>query len=82
MVGTLLRGVHVIIHLLLVLTADQVVKFSTALDAHGPHNAFNLNSMLPSSISRLCEKLDDLRSKTTRIIYLLILLAPKIRHPP
>ena len=70
LVGTLLRAVHLVLHPLLVLTADQMPKFLAASDAHGPHSAYNLDKFPASSLSLLCSDLVALKPKTTRTIYL------------
>ena len=42
-IGTMLRGVNLIIHPLLVLMADQMSKFTCASAAFGPVSAHNLD---------------------------------------
>ena len=73
MIGTMLRGIHVIIHPLLVLTADQMSKFTCASSAFGPVSAHNLDEQASSCghfRDRLIEYLLAIPADTSRTVYL------------
>ena len=73
MIGTMFRGIHLIIHPLLVLTADQIMKFSCASTSHGAVMAHNLDEQASASRAHrnhLMKFLLDLGPDTSRTVYL------------
>jgi hypothetical protein len=73
MTGTMFRGIHLIIHPLLVLTADQITKFTCASTRHGSVMAHNCDEQASSSRAhrdRLMQHLLDVGPDTSRTVYL------------
>ena len=73
MIGTMLQGIHLIVHLLLVLTADRMSKFTCASAAFGPVSAHNLDEQASSCRNfrdRLIKYLLDILADTSRTVYL------------
>ena len=73
MTGTMFRGIHLSVHPLLVLTADQITKFTCALTSHGTVMAHNLDEQASASrayCNHLMKYLLDVGSDTSRTVYL------------
>ena len=61
MIGTMLRGIHLIIHPLLALTEDQVGRFLEETDAYGSIEAHNLDKHGASNSKFLFDLIKRLR---------------------
>ena len=75
MAGTMLKGIHLILHPLLVLTADQIAKFASANQDYGQVSAHNLDEHSLSSgdyRSRLIKFLASVNVHTTRTVYVFV----------
>jgi superfamily II DNA helicase RecQ len=75
MAGKMFRGVQLIVHPLLVLTADQTLKFSSGTDRSGPVSSHNLDkhaSLSSAYQTRLLEYLFVIPADTTQTIYVVI----------
>ena len=75
MARTMLRGIHLILHPLLVLTADQMSKFSGWTDRFSPVSAHNLDDHASTSAAhrkRLVHYLIALPTDTTQTIYIFV----------
>mgnify|MGYP005726043589 CR=1 FL=1 len=75
MIGTMLRGVHLVVHPLLALTADQVPNFRTGSERFGPISAHNLDELASGFSgkryrSRLLKYLLGISPETSRTVYL------------
>ena len=71
----MLKGIHLILHLLLVLTADQMTKFTSANCDYGQVSAHNLDEHSLSSgnyWSRLLKFLSAVNVRTTRTVYVCV----------
>ena len=68
--GALLKGVHLIIHPLLVLTADQVVKFLEGTDDYGAIEVHNLDDLAGTTEAyrkQFVKRLKELRGDMVRV---------------
>ena len=68
--GALLKGVHLIIHPLLVLTADQVVKFLEGTDDYGAIEVHNLDDLAGTTEAyrkQFVKRLKELRGDRVRV---------------
>ena len=75
MIGTIFRGIHLIIHPLLVLTADKITKFTCALTSHGADMSHNLDGQVSASRAHrdlLVKVLLDLGPDTFRTVYVFV----------
>ena len=73
MVGTMHGGIHLVVHPLLVLAADQVKRSSSANEAFGLVEAHNLDEEVGLSkvfLDRLVRYLRDIGRGTARTIFL------------
>ena len=73
MTGTMSRGIHLVVHLLLVMTADQISKLTCASAAFGSVSAHNLDEQASSGRhfqDRLIKYLLDISPDTSRTVYL------------
>ena len=76
--GTMLRAVHLIVHPLLVLTADQVVKFLEGTDAYGAIEVHNLDDLAGTTEEyrrQFVKRLNELRGDTQTTIF--VFASPK-----
>ena len=72
MVGTILHGIHIIFHPLLVLTADQIVKFETGSNIYGAIEVHNHDEQALKSIQfqgKLLSRLEGLAPDSTTAIF-------------
>ena len=75
MAGTMLRAIQLIIHPLLVLTADQTSNFLSGTDRFGPVSAHNLDEHASTSAAyrkRLVDYLLAIPADTTQTIYVFV----------
>ena len=75
MTGKMLRGIQLIIHPLLVLTADQTSKFLCEMDRFGHVSAHNLDEHAATSGAyrkRLVEYLLAIPTNTTQTVYVFV----------
>jgi len=72
MLGTLLKGIHLIFHPVLAMTADQMIKFECGSDKYGLIEAYNLDEIANSKSvqHRLIAILKRLKKGTTTTIFL------------
>lgn len=72
MLGTLLKGVHVIFHPILALTADQMIKFSSCCNDYGSIESHNLDEVATTRTTqqRITARLRRLNKNTTATIFL------------
>ena len=73
MVGTILHDIHIVFHPLLVLTADQIIKFKTGSNIYGAIEVHNLNEHASKSIQfrgKLLSWLKGLVPDSTTTIFL------------
>ena len=70
--GTFLRGIHVIVYPLLVLTADQVLRFLEGTDTFGSIEAHNLDeqgTVLSKWRKKFIDHLSNISKSTTSAIF-------------
>ena len=67
MAGTFLKGVHVISHPVLSMTANQITKFTEGSDEYGVITAINLDEVEDTSAvrDRIIKDLESLSNRTT-----------------
>ena len=84
MLGTLLRGIHLIVHPLLVLAADQVTNFSSASGGYGSVSAVNLDDAgsTEAASEHLVRQLLNVGPRTSRTIFLFASPQYLARHRP
>jgi len=73
LLGRCLKGIHVIIHLLLVLMADQAPSFQTGNEEYGVIEVHNLDErafMLSSHSRDIIQRIIGLHKYTTSTIFL------------
>ena len=83
MTGTMLWGIHLILYPLLVLTADQITKFTCASTSHGSVMAHNLDKQASTSCAyrnHLINYLLDSGPDTSRMVYLFASLHSLVFH--
>ena len=71
MLGTMLNGIHLVMHPLLVLTADQIVKFQQGDDRFGAIEVHNLDEQASRSTAyrkKLIERMEGLLPSSTSYI--------------
>ena len=84
MLGTMLRGIHLVMHPLLVLAADQAGKFTNSSCVHGSISALNLDDAGSTEASReiLVRQLLAVAPQTSRTIFLFASPQYLARHRP
>ncbi|KAL7543828.1 hypothetical protein ACHAWF_007470, partial [Thalassiosira exigua] len=70
--GTFVRGVILIDHPLLALTADQVLRFQEGTDRFGVIDAINGDNCTPAMIQKIVGFMDSLEKSTNRTLFLFV----------
>ena len=72
MAGTFLKGVHVIFHPVLSMTADQITKFTEGSDEFGAIIVINLDEVADTALvrDRIINDLESLSNQTTSTYFL------------
>ena len=75
-IGTVLRGIHLVVHPLLSLAANQVKKFRNGSNQYGAISAINLDKWFDDqqqgALSTLYEKISMIESSTSTTLYIFV----------
>ena len=72
LIGTLFKGVHLIFHPRLALSADQIKKFNEGDDRYGSIEAINLDKVgTPPVLRKIIHRMNKLKRDTTTTMFLI-----------